>query len=488
MNQLFKYTISAAAALPVFADQIQKPNIVYILTDDLGYGDVACNNPESKIATPHLDKLASQGMRFTDAHTNSAVCTPTRYGIMTGRYCWRTPLKSKVLDGYSDHLIEDGRTTVGSYLQKQGYETALIGKWHLGWDWALKAGHTRTGFKKKTPRSSAANASTVDFSKPITHGPDTNGGFDYHFAAVASLDFPPYVYVENSQPLSVPTKNSSGKGWRKGLTADDFKHVESTPEYMKRSIKYIKERAKSKKPFFLYIPLPSPHTPIVPTDQFKGKSGLNTYADFVIQVDWTTGQIVNAIDEAGLSENTIVIFTSDNGCSPRANIKQLKQKGHDPHAGMLGTKSDIWEGGHRVPFFVRWPKKIKAGQVNNQLIGVTDLLATAADICQVPLKANEGEDSISILPTLLDKTKPIRSEYIVHSVNGKFGIRQGDWVYLDCKGSGGWSKSKDNSPVQLYNLKEDLFQTTNVYKKYPEKVKAMKALLEKQKSQGHSRP
>lgn len=256
---------------------------------------------------------------------------------------------------------------------------------------------------------------------------------------------------------------------------------------MKRSIKYIKANAKSKKPFFLYIPLPSPHTPIVPTDQFKGKSGINTYADFVKQVDWTSGQIINAIDEAGISDNTMVVFTSDNGCSPRANIKQLKAKGHDPHAGMKGTKSDIYEGGHRVPFIVRWPKQIKAGQVNDQLIGVTDLLATVADICDVPLKANEGEDSVSMLPTLLNKNKKIRDDYIVHSVNGKFGIRQGDWMFLDCKGSGGWSKSSDKSPMQLFNLKEDLFQTNNVYKKYPEKVKSMKDLLEKQKSQGHSR-
>jgi arylsulfatase A-like enzyme len=490
MNQLYRKAVVASMTLltsQLIVSGAEKPNIVYILTDDLGFGDVKVNNPEGKIPTPYLDEFASEGMNFTDAHTNSSVCTPTRYGILTGRYCWRTPLKSKVLDGYSDALIEDDRTTVGDYLQQQGYDTALIGKWHLGWNWALKEGVTRDGFKKKGVRSSAANAQTVDFAKPITKGPNTNGGFQYYFAASASLDFPPYVYVENDQPLSVPTKTTAGKGWRKGLTADDFKHVESTPEYMKRSIAYIKQRSKNPKPFFLYIPLPSPHTPIVPTDAFKGKSGLNTYADFVMQVDWTAGQIIKAVDDAGIAENTIVIFTSDNGCSPRAKISDLMKKGHDPHAGLKGMKSDIWEGGHRVPFMVRWPKRIKAGQTNSNLVGVTDLLATMADVCRVPLKESEGEDSISMLPTLLDAQQATRDTYVVHSVNGKFGIRQGDWIYIDTQGSGGWSKSTDKSPVQLYNLKEDLAQQKNVYREHPEKVKGMKALLEKYKNQGHSR-
>ena len=468
----------------------RKPNIVYILTDDLGFGDVKVNNPNGKIETPYLDKLASQGMNFTDAHTNSSVCTPTRYGLLTGRYCWRTPLKSRVLDGYSDALIEEGCTTVGSYLQKQGYDTAMIGKWHLGWNWALKDGYTREGFKKNNPKASVANAKTVDFSKPITASPKDRAGFDYYFSAAASLDFPPYVYVKNDQPLSVPAKKTSRGGygwWRNGLTADDFDHEQSSLEYMRRSIAYIKHKAKKKKPFFLYIPLPSPHTPILPTKDFEGKSGINPYADFVMEVDWIAGQIIEAIDKAGIAKNTIVIFTSDNGCSPAAKIDLLKKKGHDPHAGLRGTKADIWEGGHRVPFIVRWPAKVKAGQTNKQLIGITDLLATVADICNKPLSDNEGEDSVSMLPTLLNKKKKVRDHYIVHSVFGKFGLRQGDWVYIDTKGSGGWSQSNDPSPVQLYNLKTDLFQKNNIYKDYPEKVKSMKALLEKYKKQGHSK-
>lgn len=491
MRQSTSAAFCLLASAAVQAASATKPNIVYILTDDLGFGDVGCNNPESKIPTPYLDKFASQGMRFTDAHTNSSVCSPTRYGIMTGRYCWRSRLKKQVLSGYSDHLIEDGRTTVGSFLQKQGYDTALIGKWHLGWDWGLKDGYDRKKFKSKNPKSSMANAKTVDFSKPVTHGPSTNGGFSYYFSACGSLDMPPYVYVENDKPLSVPTKITENKnryGWaRKGLTAEDFKHDESTPEYMKRSIAYIKEKAKTKKPFFLYIPLPSPHTPIVPTDQFKGKSGINVYADFVMQVDWTAGQIINAIDQAGIKDNTLVIFTSDNGCSPRANIPLLNKAGHDPHAGLRGTKADIWEGGHRVPFLVRWPEKIKANQVNNQLVGVTDLLATVADICNIPLKDNEGEDSISMLPTLLDKNKKVRDNYVYHSVSAMFAFRQGDFVFIDGKGSGGWTKGNDGERVQLYNLKEDLAQTKNIHKKFPEKVKSMKALLEKQKKQGFSK-
>lgn len=491
MRQSTSAAFCLLASAAVQAASATKPNIVYILTDDLGFGDVGCNNPESKIPTPYLDKFASQGMRFTDAHTNSAVCTPTRYGIMTGRFCWRTVLKSHVLNGYSEHLIEDGRTTVGSFLQKQGYDTALIGKWHLGWNWGLKDGIDPKKKKGKGAKATAANASTVDFTKDVTHGPDTNGGFSYYFSACGSLDMPPYVYVENGKPQGgIPTRITKSGGyamWRKGLTADNFIHDQATPEYMKRSIAYIKEKAKTQKPFFLYIPLPSPHTPILPTKQFKGKSGLNPYADFVMQVDWTAGQIFNAIDQAGIKENTLVIFTSDNGCSTQAKIPLLKSKGHDPHAGLKGTKADIWEGGHRVPFLVRWPEKVKAGQVNNQLVGVTDLLATVADICKVPLKDNEGEDSISMLPTLLNREQKVRDSYIVHSVGGMFGFRQGDWIYVDGKGSGGWTKGNDGERVQLYNLKEDLAQTKNVHKTFPEKVKSMKALLEKQKKQGFSK-
>jgi len=510
MNKVVKYAAAAIAALPALADTIEKPNIVYVLTDDLGFGDVKCNNPQGKINTPYIDKLASQGMRFTDAHTTSAVCTPTRYSIMTGRYCWRTRLKKAVLFGYSKHLIEDGRTTVGSYLQKEGYDTALIGKWHLGWDWATKgSGNTgeksaKKSKKKKSKKSKGdspnrmdVSAGSVDFTKKISHGPDTNGGFDYYFSACGSLDMAPYVYVENGMPTAVPTKTTSRGGygfWRKGVTAPDFDHEDSTPNYMRRSIAYIKEKAKTPKPFFLYIPLPSPHTPILPTKEWQGKSGINPYADFVMQVDWTLGQIVKAVDEAGIAENTMIVFTSDNGCSPKANIPVLNKKGHDPHPGMRGTKSDVWEGGHRVPFIVRWPKVVKPGQVTDKMTSVVDLLGTVADICGTPLKPGEGEDTESMLPILLGKKEAGRNDLIVHSVDGEFGIRQGDWVYIDCPGSGGWTTKKNviplpknAPPVQLFNLKNDLGQDNNLQGSNPEKAKAMKALLEKHKAQGYTR-
>lgn len=477
----------------------KKPNIVYILTDDLGYGDVKVNNPNGKIKTPHLDKLAAQGMNFTDAHTNSSVCTPTRYGIMTGRYAWRTHLKNGVIMGYDQALIEDDRLTVGSFLQKQSYDTALIGKWHLGWDWTLKNGEKNVSTPNRwNILQSNANDENVDFSKPVTRGPDTNGGFSYYFSACGSLDMAPYVYVENNMPLSVPTKTTVSRTkygwWRKGMTADDFKHDESTPEYMRRSIAYIKEKAKTDKPFFLYIPLPSPHTPILPTKPFQGKSAINPYADFVMQVDWTVGQIVKAIDDSGIGENTLIIFTSDNGCSPAAKINELKKKGHDPHPGLRGTKADIWEGGNRVPFIVRWQDQIKAGQTNDQLIGVTDLLATVADICNKELGKDQGNDSISMLPTFLNPKTKTRNDFIVHSVSGVFGLRLNKWSFIDGPGSGGWSKPKDKDAikqglpsVQLYNLATDLGQQNNLQAENPEKVKYMKDLLEKYKQQGYSK-
>ena len=343
----------------------RKPNIIYVLADDLGYGDISAYNEKSKIKTPNIDRLASEGIKFTDAHTSSSVCSPTRYGILTGRYNWRSRLKASVLWGKSKALISKERTTVGKMLQSTGYYTAFIGKWHLGWNWDMDS------------------LDVIDFSKRIAHSPN-DVGFDYAFGHASSLDMAPYVYVENRMPTAIPTDSTASDDkfgwWRKGLTAPDFIHEDVTPNLFRRSIKFIQERSKEKDPFFLYLALPSPHTPILPIEAWQGKSGLNPYGDFVMMVDDYIGQLKRVIKELEIEKNTIVIFTSDNGCSPEADFDELEQKGHYPSYIYRGHKADIFEGGHRVPFIVKWPNKIKEGITSDETICTTDLMATCAEI------------------------------------------------------------------------------------------------------------
>ncbi|GAB3651589.1 arylsulfatase [Echinicola sediminis] len=460
------------------------PNIIYVLADDMGFGDVGANNPESKIATPHLDQMAAAGMRFTDAHTSSSVCTPTRYGILTGRYNWRSRLKDGVLWGDSEALIDSTRATVASVLSQHGYHTAFIGKWHLGWNWGKDA------------------AGNIDFTQPVTYNPNDNG-FDYAYGHVASLDIPPYVYVENGKVTAVPTDSTQSKDkygwWRKGMTSPDFDHWDVTPNFFRRGISYVKERATTGEPFFLYLPLPSPHTPILPTEEWQGKSGLNPYGDFVMMVDDYMGQLLAAVKEAGIEENTMIVFTTDNGASPASQIGELIAQGHYPNGVYRGHKADIYEGGHRVPFIVKWPKVVTAGSVNEQTICTTDLMATCADLVGYQLKDNEGEDSYSFLPLLSgEKVEGDFREAIVHhSVNGSFAIRKGEWKLAMTAGSGGWSYPTPKEveamgdslpPVQLFKLSEDPSEQKNLQADYPEKVEELQALLTKYIKEGRSTP
>jgi arylsulfatase A-like enzyme len=460
----------------------QQPNIIYILADDLGYGDLSAFNPEGKINTPHLDQLAKEGMMFTDAHTSSAVCTPTRYGILTGRYNWRSDLKSSVLWGKSKALIPEERTTVASMLQGQGYHTAFIGKWHLGWNWAMDA------------------EENIDFTQKVTHNPN-DLGFSYAYGHAASLDIPPYVYVENGMPTAIPmdsTVNEDYQGfWRKGLTAPDFVHEEVTPHFFDKAMTYVEERSRTGQPFFLYLPLPSPHTPILPLEKWQGKSGLNPYADFVMMIDDYVGRLMKTVASTGIAENTLVIFTSDNGCSPRAKFEELTAKGHDPSYVFRGHKADIYEGGHRVPFIARWPAVITAGSRSEQVICTTDLMATCAEILGYQLKDHEGEDSYSLMPLLQGKEmqEPLREATVHHSINGSFAIRQGDWKLIMCPGSGGWSEPTPDSEgidqlpkVQLYNLADDISETNNLQAAYPDKVRQLKNLLTRYIVRGRSTP
>ena len=472
--------------LPViaFGDQA-KPNVVYILADDLGYGDLRSMNSEGKIATPGSDQMAKEGMVFTDAHSNSAVCTPTRYGVLTGRYAFRSRMKKGVLNGYSGYLIEKGRVTVPSFLKSEGYQTAFIGKWHLGWDWA------KDGEK-------------VDYSKPVQNGPKEKG-FEYSYGHCGSLDMAPYVWVENGMPTAVPlketgrTKRESKNGWwRKGPTSPDFDHEDVLPNLTRRAVKYVKEQVKREKPFFLYLALPSPHTPVLPTPKFKGKSGLNSaYADFVTMTDDTVKQVLDALKEAGVDENTLFIFTSDNGCSPEADFAELEKQGHDPSSIYRGHKADIFEGGHRVPFIVRWPARVKAGTRCDDPTCLTDLLATMAEVLGQKLPADAGEDSVSMLPNLVGESKqPVREAIVHHSINGTFAIRQGKWKLIDAPHSGGWSRPKpaqktlykDLPKIQLYDLEKDPAESRNVSVENPSIVKKLKMLLQKYRGGGRSVP
>ncbi|WP_405566298.1 arylsulfatase [Polaribacter sp. Asnod6-C07] len=473
----------------------KNPNIIYILADDLGYGDVQSFNSEGKIPTPNLNKMAANGVKFTNAYTSSAVCTPTRYSILTGRYNWRTELKSFVVSGYSKSLIKQERTTVAEMLKNQGYSTAFIGKWHLGWDWEI------TKEDSKFSRDKLNAKPEVDFSKPIKNGPNSHG-FDYTFGFCGSLDMAPYVYVENNKPTMEPTKTTvsvdeKGK-WRKGLTSDDFNHTNVLQDLTDKAISYIDENANGKSPFFLYFPLPAPHTPILPTTEFLGKSNTNMYGDFVMQVDDVVRQIRETLKKQGISENTMLVFTSDNGCSPRANFDELAKVNHNPSYTFKGTKSDIYEGGLHVPFIVEWPNKALKNSSSNKVISTTDFFATSADIVGYKTKDSEGEDSYSMMPLISGKNDiDIRDYTVLHSVDGSFGIRKGDWKLITCQGSGGWSypnprdvkREKLNLPdMQLYNLKDDIGETKNVITSFSEIASELKVALKKIILDGRSTP
>ncbi len=491
----FALTAAITAATPF------KPNIVFILADDLGYGDVRCLNPEGKIATPHIDRLAGEGMIFTDAHSSSAVCSPTRYGILTGRYNWRSRLKSGVLGGMSPPLIEPGRLTVPALLKAHGYHTAAIGKWHLGLAWTLQPG--AKGFTDTIEKGE--DGWRVDFTKPITRGP-IQIGFDYYFGIAASLDMVPYTFIENDRVTKLPTEDKAfpmmvGRAalTRKGPAASGFEAAEVLPTLTRRAVEYIGQRtrqAKAGHPFFLYLPLTTPHTPIAPTADWQSQSGLNPYADFVMQTDASVGAVLASLEAHGLVKDTLVIMTSDNGCSPEARFPELLARGHNPNFHFRGNKADIFEGGHHIPFLARWPGHVRPGTRSEQIICLNDLLATCADVLGVALPANAGEDSVSILPALEGRaTAPLREAIVHHSINGSFAIRQGRWKLALCRDSGGWSaprpgaKETENLPaVQLFDLSADVAEAKNRQAEEPEVVSRLTRLLERYVADGRSTP
>jgi arylsulfatase A len=489
------------AASGIGAAAAERPNIVVILADDLGYGDLRCLNPEGRIATPSLDRLAAEGMRFNDAHSGSAVCTPTRYGLLTGRYAWRTRLKSGVLGGMSPPLIGPGRQTIAHLLAAQGYATACIGKWHLGMGWARKPG--TPAFDDRIEQG--ADGWNADFTQAVTRGP-TSVGFTRYFGISASLDMVPYVFIDQDRVSGLPDtdlafamvadEDTAGPTTRKGPGLTGFSADAVLATLTRTAVAWIGQQAAAKQPFFLYLPLASPHTPVAPSAPWRGRSGISPYADFVMETDAAVGAVLAELARAGVADDTLVVFTSDNGFSPAAKLAVQMAKGHNPNFRFRGAKADLFEGGHHVPLLVRWPGVVTPGASSARLVGLMDLMATCAAITGATLGDASAEDSVSFLPALHgDERGGVRDELVHHSINGSFAIRVGRWKLLLAPDSGGWSAPKPGSPealglppVQLYDLEADLGETSNVHARHPEVVRDLLARLQRVVSSGRSTP
>ncbi len=471
-----------AVSLMSAAEARETPNVLIILVDDFGYGDAACYNANSKIPTPHIDRLAREGMRFTDAHAPGPLCHLSRYGLMTGRF----PFRANPGQWSKKATIAADRMTVGSLSQSVGYRTAMVGKWHLGFD-------------------------EDGYDKPLPGGP-VDRGFGSYFGIRASTDIPPYFYIRGRKAVAPPTNqiaanNSEGWSpiqgafWRAGGIAPGLELKDVLPKFTDEAVSVIESHAeqnaakKSDNPLLLYLAYPAPHTPWLPAPEFLGNSGASMYGDFTVMVDAMIGRVLAALDKAGMSDDTLVIFSSDNG--PVWYEEDVERFGHDSSGGLRGMKSDAWEAGHRMPFIVRWPGRVKPGTVAQQTICFTDVLATLADVYEVPLRTGDGPDSFSFLQVLRGQQpedKPVRSSLVMRSGGGAMTVRVGDWKLIDRLGSGGFSQPRRVKPEpggptgQLYNLKDDPAETTNLFAAKPEIVKRLKAEMNRVVKSGRSRP
>lgn len=478
------------------AKAVERPNIVVIYADDLGYGDVSCYNRErGKIPTPNIDRLASEGMRFTDAHSSSGVCSPSRYTLLTGRYHWRTRLQKGIVGMWGKPLIAEDRLTIAGMLRQAGYQTACVGKWHLGWDWPIPEKQTelfRGGSKAKnvnaTPEQQAAWKQT--FSQSIPGGPISRG-FDEYFGTDVP-NWPPYCFIEQDRTVGIPSEFLDVRLFKKNQASNQGPALPNwtlepiLPALSQRVCETIARFAMRDQPFFVYMPLTSPHTPLSVNKPFIGKSRLNLYADFVIETDAVVGQVLDAIEQNGVLNNTLVVFTSDNGCAPYIGIDDLEAKGHFPSGPLRGAKSDVWEGGHRIPFVVRWPGHVKPNSASDQLVHQADLMATCADVLDVQLPDTAAEDSFSFLPILRGSDASVRQHAVSQSMAGLMGIRQGSWKLIFGAGSGGWGKGNDGQPAQLFDLESDLGETSNLYATRSDKVAELTALMKSLVQRGRS--
>lgn len=478
------------------------PNIVIIYADDMGYGDLQCQNPNAKIPTPNLDRLASEGLRFTDAHSSSGICSPSRFALLTGTYHWRR--QHDIVGAFGKPFFHDTDFTLPQMLKENGYTTACFGKWHLGWDWQFKnepaAEVEQWGRKVKyyLPED-------IDWTKPIAGGPLARG-FDHYFGD-GTINFPPYAWVENDRVLQAPTAtmdiNDIGYivkegSWefRPGPKEQNWNPYEVLPTLTRKTIEWIKDR-KSGEPFFLYFALPSPHAPIIPNDEFDGTSQAGAYGDFMVQTDWVAGQVLKAITEQGFDKNTIVIFSADNG--PEAYAWERSEKyGHFSMGNFRGLKRDVWEGGHHVPFLIRWPGHIESGSVSDEVVSQVDVMATLAKIIDINLPVNAAPDSYDLSAILLGQSyqSPLREATVHNTYESKWGIRKGDWLYINSS-SGGHRKMPDffkelrgytdfDTEGILFNMKNDPEQRINLYTQYPDKIQELEILLNEYRNKGYS--
>ena len=467
------------------------PNIVVILADDFGVGDIQTHYPDNKIATPHLDRLVREGMSFTDAHSPSAVCSPTRYGLLTGRYAWRTRLQEWVIAAYEPPLIAAGQPTLSGFLKQNGYYTTIIGKWHLGWEWPGPQPSRMTAVRN------GQKTLEWDYTKPIRSGPRERG-FDYYFG-VDLPNMPPFTFIENDRVAPQPAARyeydpSEGVVMPRGFDghpmAPGWRFDEILPELTRRAVQQIHERAGREEPFFLYFSMTSPHEPVVPSEPFRGKSGIAPIADFVMETDWSAGQVVKAIDDAGIADDTIVIFTADNGHSHYTGWEDLVEAGHKPSGPYRGHKGDIWEGGHRVPLLVRWPGRVPASASSDQLVSLTDVFATCAEVIGADLPDKGAADSISFLASALGKPRlQGRTALVSHSNFGEFAYREGPWklVYRLSGGDLEESRGKPTTP-ELYNLEADVAEQRDLAEQHPEIARKMQEQLDRLIARGASRP
>lgn len=480
--------------------KLKNPNIVFIMADDMGYGDLGCYNPESKIPTPNMDMLASQGIRFLDAHSPAALCTPSRYGLLTGRYCWRTRVKQWVILGYDETpLIEKGRSTIATILKEKGYGTACFGKWHLGMNWQTKNDYKIQNDSDKWIDNPIflENEKNIDFSKPVLGGP-VELGFDYFFGSLGcTTSDPPYCFIENNHVPVIPSERSPSKyfglpGFVPGAWSKGFPLEEVDVEFTNKAISYMENRivTKPKDPFFVYLALSSPHNPFLPPDFTLGKSKEGPRGDLVMVVDWSVGKIMEFLKKKGIQDNTLLIVTSDNGAVRGAN-------GHLSEWKYKGYKSNIWEGGHRVPFIARWPGKILPGTSSEEVISLTDMFASFSSLVSHAVTDKEGEDSYNVLPAILGSKSKENKDFarIFHSGSGYFAVRKGDWILIQgTSGSGSNPRTGKGLGIpgitpdslrmtgQLYNLAQDPYQKNNLWKEKPSLRDSLSAIIDKAKS------
>jgi arylsulfatase A-like enzyme len=494
--------LSPAAAFAADRAVPARPNVIVILADDLGYGDVQCYNPQrGKIPTPNLNRLAAQGLRFTDAHSSSGVCSPSRFALLTGRYHWRTQLQSGIVGVFGPPLIAPDRLTIAGLARQQGYRTACIGKWHLGWDWPVdKAQRKLIQFARPAGASDEGPVATPElraawrrlFTQAIPGGPTTRG-FDTYFGTDVP-NWPPYCFIENDRTIGVPSEFLPASQLRNNLASlpgpalPDWKLNEILPALGDRAVQFVTASAARPEPFLLYLPLTAPHTPIAVNEPWRGRSGLIPYGDFVMETDALVGRVLEAVERSGTTERTLVVFTSDNGCAPYIGAPEMEAKGHFPSGPWRGYKGDAWEGGHRVPFLVRWPGVVRPGRVCGQLAHHADLLATLAAIWGARLPDNAGEDSFSLLALLQGGDQPARPHAVSCAASGVPAVRLGSWKLIAGAASGPFAKGRDGNGTKLYDLANDPAETHDLAPEQPARVAEMRSLLDKLITDGRSTP